>query len=270
MCKGPNHTTLICHRGESHDAPENTLPAYRMAVDRGFGFECDVYLSSDGRCFTFHDRDLARTTGGADTRRCSEVPWEGVVSKLDVGNWGPWKGGPYKGTHPALLEDVLALARDGRWIYLELKSGPEIVPYVAKALEAQTNATSANLLFISFRAEVCAELKRRLPAYRVYLLAFNRALHVGKSFGPAKTAEDVISELRDCKADGVDMEYDPTIHTAEFIRKVHDAGFDFHAWVINDPSVTLAAFERGADSVTTDCAQKQLDEIARGSVVSKR
>ena len=31
----PAYDTLICHRGESHDAPENTLPAYRMAVDRG-------------------------------------------------------------------------------------------------------------------------------------------------------------------------------------------------------------------------------------------
>ena len=40
----PDYDTLIAHRGESKDAPENTLPAYQMAVDRGFGFECDVYL----------------------------------------------------------------------------------------------------------------------------------------------------------------------------------------------------------------------------------
>ena len=36
------YDTLIAHRGESNDAPENTLPAYKMAVGRGFGFECDV------------------------------------------------------------------------------------------------------------------------------------------------------------------------------------------------------------------------------------
>lgn len=47
----PAFDTLIAHRGESVDAPENTLPAYRMAVERGFGFECDVYLSSDGLAF---------------------------------------------------------------------------------------------------------------------------------------------------------------------------------------------------------------------------
>ena len=56
----PGYTTLISHRGESHDAPENALPAYRTAVERGFGFECDVYLSKDGRVFTFHDSTLSR------------------------------------------------------------------------------------------------------------------------------------------------------------------------------------------------------------------
>ena len=37
--KEPAPETLIAHRGESVDAPENTLPAYRTAVERGFGFE---------------------------------------------------------------------------------------------------------------------------------------------------------------------------------------------------------------------------------------
>jgi len=71
----PAFDTLIAHRGESVDAPENTLPAYRMAVERGFGFECDVYLSSDGRVFTFHDSTLTRTTGGAFTRLTREPDW---------------------------------------------------------------------------------------------------------------------------------------------------------------------------------------------------
>ena len=31
----PAHDTLISHRGESHDAPENAIPAYRMAFARG-------------------------------------------------------------------------------------------------------------------------------------------------------------------------------------------------------------------------------------------
>ena len=92
--KRPGYDTLIAHRGESLDAPENTLVAYKMAVERGFGFECDVYLSKDGRAFTFHDRNLSRTTGGANTNNCTNVTWD-VVSRLDVGSWGKWKGSKF-------------------------------------------------------------------------------------------------------------------------------------------------------------------------------
>ena len=106
-------TKLISHRGESEDAPENTLPAYRMAVERGFGFECDVYLSKDLRVFTFHDSNLSRTTDGASDKPCAEVTWD-EVRRLDVGGWGKWKGSAFTGTRPALLEEVLQLAVDGR------------------------------------------------------------------------------------------------------------------------------------------------------------
>ncbi len=85
----PSLETFISHRGESMDAPENTLPAYKTAVARGFGFECDIYLSKDGRVFTFHDRTLTRTSGGANTNRCNDATWD-EVAKLDVGNWGKW------------------------------------------------------------------------------------------------------------------------------------------------------------------------------------
>ena len=62
----------------------NTLPAYKTAVERGFGFECDVYLSKDGRVITFHDGDLKRVTAGANTNRCADVTWD-EISRLDVG-----------------------------------------------------------------------------------------------------------------------------------------------------------------------------------------
>ena len=43
----PAYDTLIAHRGESVDAPENTLPACKMAVERGFGFEFHVWCIDD-------------------------------------------------------------------------------------------------------------------------------------------------------------------------------------------------------------------------------
>ena len=116
----PAYDTLIAHRGESHDAPENTMPAFKMAVDRGFGFECDIYLSADKKLFTFHDNNLKRTTGGKHTEKCIDANWENTISKVNVGGWGKWKGSKFDPTSPTLLEDVLKLARDGRYIYVEV------------------------------------------------------------------------------------------------------------------------------------------------------
>ena len=247
----PAHDTLIAHRGESVDAPENTLPAYRLAVERGFGFECDLYLSKDGRVFTFHDGDLSRTTDGQNKSRCSDVSWEDTVSKLDVGSWGKWKGSEFAGTHPALLEDVLALARDGRRIYLEVKSGPEIAPVLKSVLSAQTAATPRNVLFISFKKEVCGAIKDAMPEYTVYLLS---------SLAEGTTPESLAQAAREARADGVDVRFDANVVTEEFVAAVKAEGLSFHVWTLDELPLVLRAFAVGADTVTTNCAKQMYDE----------
>ena len=256
--KTPAYDTLIAHRGESKEAPENTLPAYRLAVDRGFGFECDLYLSKDGRVFTFHDRDLKRTTDGANTSKCEDVTWADTLSKIDVGSWGKWKGSRYTGTPPALLEDVLALARDGRKVYLEIKSGPELVPVIKAILSSQGNANPGNVLFIAFSKEVCRTLKDVLPEYTVYWLVGS---HIGKNESRrAVVAEEVVAGAREAAADGVDMHFDPDVVDEAFVSTVKNAGYSFHVWTIDDLSHALRAFAVGADTVTTNCAKEMLDE----------
>ena len=254
----PSHATLIAHRGESEDAPENTLPAYKLAVDRGFGFECDVYLSKDGRVFTFHDGTLTRTTAGANTNRCGDVTWD-ELSALDVGGWGKWKGSAFAGTRPALLEEVLELARDGRRIYIEVKTGPEIVPHIKKVFAAQSRATPGNVLFISFNEATCKALKRDMPEYKVYLLMCARKRKgVSTCF---VTAEDAVAALRETESDGLDFQYDPAVATAEFVKAVRDAGFEFHVWTIDRLDAAMEAFGRGAMTVTTNRAGKLLEEF---------
>ena len=255
------YDTLIAHRGESNDAPENTLPAYRMAVDRGFGFECDVYLSKDGRVFTFHDSDLKRTTAGANTNKCADVTWD-EISRLDVGGWGKWKGSKYVGTRPALLEEVLQLARDGRRIYVEVKPGPEIVPYIKKVFAAQSRATPENTLFITFNKATCKALKAAMPEYKAYWLTSSR--HWKAAGHPPVTARDVIAAMRETGADGVDCHYAPDVVTAEMIAEIRRAGYEFHAWTIDRLEDTLEAFRRGAQTVTTNCAQAQLRAASAG------
>ena len=253
----PAYDTLISHRGESVDAPENTLPACKTAVERGFGFECDVYLSKDGRVFTFHDKTLTRTTDGANTNKCGDVTWD-EISRLDVGGWGKWKGSKFEGTRPALLEEVLELARDGRRIYVEVKSGPEIVPHIKDVFARQTKATNANTLFISGNSDTCRALKEQMPDYKVYFVSYIRQ-RWGKT-APFWTREEMLSRTQESKADGIDCYFDPDYVTDDFVRMFTNAGLEFHVWTVDDLNLAIEAFRRGAKTVTTNCAKKLLDE----------
>jgi glycerophosphoryl diester phosphodiesterase len=65
---------IIAHRGASHDAPENTITAFALAVEQGAdGIELDVQLSADGIPVVMHDASVERTTNG-----------RGAVSKLTI------------------------------------------------------------------------------------------------------------------------------------------------------------------------------------------
>ena len=263
----PAHDNLIAHRGESYDAPENTLPAYRTAVERGFGFECDIYLSKDKRLFTFHDGNLTRTTGGAHTEACTAASWDETVSKVNVGGWGKWKGSKFDPTRPALLSEVLDLARDGRWIYVEVKgNNPDWVPYIKAEFAKSKTANPQNVLFISFGDKVCAELKRQMPEYRVYWLTgcrkVDKAVKDHKQWA-VHTPAEIVAKLREIGADGVDISFDPDVVDAAYVKAVKDAGFSFHVWTIDHLDRAKLAFAAGADTLTTNRAKFILESYRK-------
>ena len=248
VAPGDLRARLIPHKGESGDAPENTMPAFRLAAERGFGFELDVALSMDGRVFTFHDRDFARATGGASTGTPADLTWE-EISRLDV------SGGraPYVGTRPALLEEALTLARDGRYIYVDT-GGPVIVPHVKAVFAAQSTATPANTLFISNDKETCRAYKREMPEFKVFWVTTSR--HWETPGFPPITADEMLAALRETGAKGVDCHYDPATVTPEAVAAVHAAGYEFHVWTIDDPAAAEEALRRGADTITTNYGER--------------
>ena len=65
----------FAHRGDHFEVlhPENSLPAFRSAVQAGHGVELDVHLTSDGQLVVMHDDTLLRMTG--DPRTISDVPF---------------------------------------------------------------------------------------------------------------------------------------------------------------------------------------------------
>ena len=59
---------------------------------------------------------------------------------------------------------------------------------------------------------------------------------------------------------GIDFHFDRSIATAEMMAKVHATGRTFHVWTVDNLPDALEAFRRGADTVTTNCAQRLLTE----------
>jgi len=76
---------VIAHRGHSIALPENTLEAYRRAIELGAEMiEADVHLTRDGTLVMIHDYVLNRTTSGRG--RVRDATWE-EIQRLDAGSW---------------------------------------------------------------------------------------------------------------------------------------------------------------------------------------
>ncbi len=114
--RAPGRPLVLGHRGASADAPENTLAAFRLAVEQGAdGVELDAWRCASGEVVVAHDEDLRRVAG-ADLH-VPDAPLA-ALRALDV---GAWKGEHFRGERIPLLSEVLD-ALPGAVVNVELKS----------------------------------------------------------------------------------------------------------------------------------------------------
>ena len=108
---------IIAHRGDLCHAPENTLPAFQQAHDRGAdGIELDVRLTRDDKLVVFHDRGLRRIGGvrGLVTNTTLDE-----MRSLDVGGWfGP----EFRGLQAPTLDEVFELLPADYLVNVEMKA----------------------------------------------------------------------------------------------------------------------------------------------------
>lgn len=108
----------IAHRGYSNTAPENTLPAYILAKEKGFSYvECDVAFTKDGVAVLLHDATIDRTSNGSGN--ISELTYEELLQY----DFGSWKGSKYAGTKIPSFEEFITLCKElGLHPYIEIKN----------------------------------------------------------------------------------------------------------------------------------------------------
>lgn len=116
---------VIAHRGFSQEAPENTLPAFRLALAaRADLVELDYHLTRDGVPIVIHDGTLDRTTdatnrwGGKDITVHSRDA--GELAGLEAGRWfSP----SFTGTRLPTLAEAVATIQAGGVTLIERKGG---------------------------------------------------------------------------------------------------------------------------------------------------
>ena len=148
---------IIAHRGASRSAPENTLPAFRLAWRQGAdAAELDVRLSRDGRIVVMHDA-TAHRAGGLDRKVCSLT-----LAELRALDFGRWKGAKWAGTRIPTLDEVVRTVPAGKRLLIEIKCGAEIIPELRKVLDESGNAL-AEFILQSFSLPTMEVVKRKFP-----------------------------------------------------------------------------------------------------------
>ncbi len=120
---------VISHRGEHLHHPENTLPAFRAAIESGADFiEIDVRTTIDGRLVLMHDGSVDRRTDGhGDVAKMTFAE----IRKLDA---GVKSGAEFAGTIVPTFDEAMELAKGRVGVYIDAKSIParDLADVVAK------------------------------------------------------------------------------------------------------------------------------------------
>lgn len=246
------HVEFVAHRGESYDAPENTLAAFRLAWERDVStIELDVYQTKDGELIVTHDANTKKTTGIEKEIKLSTLA---ELRQLDAGRW---KGERWAGEKLPTLAEALATIPDRGRCFIELKTGPEVLPALIKVIEA-SGQRPEQLALISFNPKSVAEAKRKLPQHQAYWIV---SVKPDKKTGAlAPTVEELIAKAKAIRADGLDLSIPPT---ADYIEPVKAAGLKLFVWTVNDVAVARKFMELGVDGITTDRAAWLKQQLVR-------
>jgi glycerophosphoryl diester phosphodiesterase len=113
----PRAPLIVAHRGSSGSAPENTLAAFRMAVDEGADMiELDVRLTKDFHLVVHHDKQLKRTTNG------SGFLWDKTLQELRMLDAGSWFSPRFRGETIPTLRQVLEILPSHVKVNIEAKT----------------------------------------------------------------------------------------------------------------------------------------------------
>jgi glycerophosphoryl diester phosphodiesterase len=225
----------IAHRGASGHAPENTMAAFRLAVEQSADWiELDVHQTADGNVVVLHDFTMRRTAG--DRRTVKALSLE-QIRKLDAGSW--WDQ-CFRGQRIPTLDEVLEFARDRISVQIELKRGSPFYPGIEqRLLEAVHRSGAGNRVAIS---------SFDLPALRM-LRRIDRKITLGLLTRKTKPRE-ILAEAESLGARSIHI----STHrlSTSILTEAHAVGLPVYIYTVNRPSLMARYLSMGVDGLFTN------------------
>ena len=231
---GQSSPLFVGHRGASYLAPENTLASIELAWELGAqAAECDIMLTGDKQVIVFHDKKGKRLTGKDFVVK--EVNYSDIKDlPIALRKTNAEK---YREEKIPLLQDVLFTIPNGRTLVIEIKTGPEILPFLQEAIFDHWK--SGKIAFIAFDFETILATKQLYPEIPCYYLSSFKQ-DIKKKF----------AEITKSNLDGVNLRH--KIIDADLVSQFNEAGKDVWCWTVNDPEDAKRMAKAGVTAITTD------------------
>jgi glycerophosphoryl diester phosphodiesterase len=220
---------LYAHRGASAEAPENTLAAFRRALEVGAdGIELDVHLSADGVPVVIHDDTLERTTDGSGPVAAQS---RASLARLDAGTWFSPE---FSGEELPTLQATLRLLTGRLRLNLEVKearAGMAVVDLLGHFPQVEA-------VISSFDYGLLARLRRNAPELPLAVL---------QDAGDWHRALDRAVALRACAFHPhVDLVNRPLLAACRQLQ------LPVYAWTVDDPGRARSLFRAGVAGLFTN------------------
>ncbi|MBQ6947541.1 MAG: glycerophosphodiester phosphodiesterase [Clostridia bacterium] len=227
---------IYAHRGASFDYPENTMLAFRKAVEQGAdGIELDVQFTKDHKIVVCHDDKIDRTSNG------SGYVEDYTFEELLAFDFGSYKGEAFAGEKIPLLSQVLDLIKEsGILLNIEIKNRGEKVDGLEEAVSNLVNEYELGdkVIYSSFDHQMLYRLKAYDPT------AKTAALY---SYSPYNAFEymkglDVYAIHPSHKC----------LHGQDMCKKALEAGWQVNVWTVDTVEVAAPLVEAGVTSLITN------------------
>jgi glycerophosphoryl diester phosphodiesterase len=239
---------VIAHRGYSQIAPENTLPAFKLAKTAGADMvELDYYHSKDGELVVIHDGTLDRTTDAVAKWGGSKIPVASkTLAELKTLDAGKWFDPQFTGTKVPTLAEALDLIQNGNVTLIERKAGDAAA--CVKLL--QSRGLVNRVVVQSFDWSYLADFHKLEPKQVLGALGPS-----GSRDGKKLTeAEKVLSK------EWIDLALQSGVRvvgwnnqvTKEAVDYAHSKGLDVWVYTINDEAEAARLLDLGVDGIITN------------------